>query len=291
MKKRFSSLKKGTFIFLLALGTLPVFSQSGSNVLSAKLPTAEAAEVGDLLYISGHVGYDPKTLALVNTDFKGEVKQAMENIGRVLRQHHLSYSDLFDVTIYLTDINRYAETNEVYAQYFTTNYPARVCVAVKQLPLNANIEISAIARLSSMTRSNPLVGSWRLIAADKILPDGREVPDYGSAPSGIAMLTADNHYAVEVYKTERMKFASGDRSKGTPEEYKDAVMGTSCHFGTYSVDVAKGTITYAIDRASFPNYDQSSRTNTFTLKGDTLTWRIPPRPDGSIPVSVFVRIR
>lgn len=145
--------------------------------------------------------------------------------------------------------------------------------------------------LRAMTQRNPLIGSWRLIAADKILPDGRQVPDYGSAPAGVAILTADNHYVVEVFKAERMKFASGDRSKGTLEEYKDAVLGTSCHFGTYSVDVDKGTITYAIERSSFPNFDQTTRTNSFVLKGDTLIWRLPARPDGSVPVSTFVRMR
>ena len=147
-----------------------------------------------------------------------------------------------------------------------------------------------LVSLSALAQSNPLVGTWRLIGADKILPDGQQVQDYGSAPTGIAIFTPDNHYMVDVFKTERLKFASGDRSKGTPEEYKDAVMSTSCHFGTYSVDVAKGTITYHIERSSFPNYDQTTRTNTFTLKGDTLSWRVPARPDGSIPVSTFVRI-
>jgi len=168
---------------------------------------------------------------------------------------------------------------------------SEICPMTTLIKIALPIAALLLLSLRSMTRRNPLIGSWRLIAADKILPDGRQVPDYGAAPSGIAILTPDNHYVVEVFKAERARFASGDRSTGTPEEYKDAVMGTSCHFGTYSVDVAKGTITYNIERSSFPNFDQTTRTNSFALKGDTLIWRVPARPDGSVPVSTFVRIR
>jgi hypothetical protein len=95
---------------------------------------------------------------------------------------------------------------------------------------------------------------------------------------------------VEIFRSDRIKFASGDRTKGTQEEYKDAVLSASCHFGTYIVDAAKGTITFHIDRASYPNWDETTRVSSFKLEGDKLTWRVPPRPDGSIPVSIFSRI-
>jgi hypothetical protein len=144
--------------------------------------------------------------------------------------------------------------------------------------------------LSAMAQSNPLIGSWRLTAADKILSDGSQVADYGKDPRGITIFTADGHYVIEIFRSDRKKFASGDRTKGTPEEYKDAILSTSSHFGTYTVDSAKGTITFHIDRASYPNWDETTRVSTFTLEGDKLTWRVPPRPDGSIPVSVFSRI-
>jgi len=140
------------------------------------------------------------------------------------------------------------------------------------------------------SQSKLIAGSWRLTAADKILPDGSQVADFGTAPHGIAIFTADGHYVIEIFRSDRIKFASGDRSKGTPEEYKDAIMSTSCHFGTYTVDAAKGTITFHIDRASYPNWDETTRVSTFKLEGDKLTWRTPPRPDGSVPVSIFNRL-
>ena len=146
------------------------------------------------------------------------------------------------------------------------------------------------ATMQAFSQSKLLVGSWRLTAADKILPDGNQVADYGAAPRGIVIFTADGHYVVEIFRSDRTKFTSGDRAKGTPEEYKSAVLSASCHFGTYTIDAAKGTITFHIKRASYPNWDETTRVSSFTLEGDKLSWRVPPRPDGSIPVSIFSRI-
>ena len=151
------------------------------------------------------------------------------------------------------------------------------------------IVVLAFATLPAFSQSK-LIGSWRLTAADKILPDGKEVPDYGTDPRGIAIFIADGHYVIEIFRSEHLKFASGDRTKGTPEEYKDAVLSASCHFGTYTVDKTKGNITFHTERASYPNWDETIRVTNFTLEGDKLTWQSQTRPDGSIPVSVFSRI-
>ena len=148
---------------------------------------------------------------------------------------------------------------------------------------------SAVAQSKPAQPGSQLTGTWALVAADKILPDGKEVPDYGADPQGIAVFTPDGHYVVEIFRSDRTKFASGDRAKGTADEYKDAVMSTSCHFGTYAVDAAKGTISFNVARGSFPNWDDTTRTATFKLDGNKLAWRTPARPDGSIPVSVFMR--
>lgn len=152
--------------------------------------------------------------------------------------------------------------------------------------------MSAIIAVPALAQSNELIGSWRLIAADKILPDGSQVTDYGPDPHGIAIFTSEGNYVVEIFRNQRMKFTSDDRGgKGTPEEYKDAVLSSSCHFGTYALDIIKHTITFNIDRATIPNSDQTTQVRPFTLKGDILSWRVAARPDGSIPVSVFRRIQ
>ncbi|NML24005.1 lipocalin-like domain-containing protein [Pseudoflavitalea sp. G-6-1-2] len=141
------------------------------------------------------------------------------------------------------------------------------------------------------SQTNPLIGSWRLIAADKILPDGSRVSDYGTAPHGIAIFTTEGNYVVEIFGTVRTKFASGNATTGTPEEYRSATLSHSVHFGTYGLDSSKGTISFNIDRASYPNWDETTQVRNFTIKGDTLSWRVPPRPDGATPISVFKRIQ
>jgi hypothetical protein len=149
----------------------------------------------------------------------------------------------------------------------------------------------AIHPASAAAQGSQLVGTWKLIAADVIRPDGQRVADYGSSPRGIAMFTADGQYVVEVYRGERTRFASNDRAHGTPEEYRDTSLQISTHFGRYTVDPAKRTISFAITSASFPNLDGTTQVRPFTLENDTLTWRVRPRPDGSVPVSRFVRVK
>jgi hypothetical protein len=165
-----------------------------------------------------------------------------------------------------------------------------VFLALTALSVPAFSQLSSSPEMPPHSISQSLVGCWRLIAADKILPDGSRIADYGTDPHGIAILTDDGHYVVEIFRSDRTKFASGDRAKGTAEEYKNAVLGASCHFGTYMVDEERGTITFHTDRASYPNWDETTRVSSFTLERDTLTWKVPPRPDGSIPVSVFTRL-
>jgi translation initiation factor 2B subunit (eIF-2B alpha/beta/delta family) len=134
-------------------------------------------------------------------------------------------------------------------------------------------------------------GTWALIGADKILPDGTLVSDFGASPHGLVIFTADGHYAVEICRADRLKFSSGDKLKGTAEEYKDASLGMSVHFGRYTVDPAKNTISFHIDRASFPNWDDTTQVRTYEMTGDELTWKVPARPDGSIPLTVLRRIK
>lgn len=137
---------------------------------------------------------------------------------------------------------------------------------------------------------NPYVGTWKLIAADKILPDGKRVADYGAVPHGLVIFTADGHFMIDVFRDVRAKFAGKNREKGTFEEYKDAQLTSSCSFGTYSFDAATGKVTLHIDRSTFPNNDDTTQIRDYELKGDTLSWRVSPRPDGSIPITVVRRI-
>jgi hypothetical protein len=114
---------------------------------------------------------------------------------------------------------------------------------------------------------------------------------YGSNPQSLLIFGADGQYALQIYRDDRSKFASDDKKKSSPDEYKDASVGASCHFGHYTVDAAKGTITFKLNRASFVNWDRASQTRPFTLKGDDLEWHAPATPDGKIPISEWHRVQ
>jgi hypothetical protein len=148
-----------------------------------------------------------------------------------------------------------------------------------------------VGTFTATAQSSPIVGTWTLTAADKLLPDGTRTLDYGDKPHGLLIFTADGYYSIQIYRADRIKFSSGDKFKGTAQEYKDASLGMSVHFGRYTVDSDKHTITFQVDRASFPNWDGTTQVRPYELNGDELSWKGAARPDGSIPITVVHRAR
>jgi hypothetical protein len=151
------------------------------------------------------------------------------------------------------------------------------------LVLTLTLSFSAIARPPFV------VGTWVLAGAEKLLPNGQRVADYGPHPHGLVIFTTDGYYSVQIYRAGRLKFSSGDKLKGTLEEYREACLSTSVHFGRYSVDTVRHTITFDVDRSSFPNQDDTVQVRPYVMKGGELSWRVAPRPDGSIPITILRR--
>ena len=137
----------------------------------------------------------------------------------------------------------------------------------------------------------PLTGSWTLVQADVLFPDGRQAHDYGEAPKGLLIIDAQGRYSLQIFNSERPKFASGDKAKGTAEEYRADVMGISTHFGTIGVDTAAHVLTLNMEGASLPNQEGGVQKRFYELKGDELSYRVEPRSDGSIPISVWRRLK
>src|ERR1700757_4921891 len=161
-------------------------------------------------------------------------------------------------------------------------------MSIKCLPLLAVLLFGSIM---ATAQTPSIAGTWVLAKAEKLLPDGTRVSDYGDSPHGLVIFTADGYYSVQIYRAERLKFSSGDKFKGTPEEYKEASLSTSVHFGRYSVDPVKHTITFRIDRSSVPNQDDTTAVRSYELNGDELSWRVAARADGSIPITTLRRVR
>ncbi len=108
-------------------------------------PYNQAVMAGDTLYVSGQIALHPESGELVCDKIENETRQVLENLKAVLNAADLELSDVVKTSIFLSDMNSFAKVNEVYGTYFTQNFPARETVAVKTLPKNVNVEISAIA--------------------------------------------------------------------------------------------------------------------------------------------------
>jgi hypothetical protein len=136
----------------------------------------------------------------------------------------------------------------------------------------------------------PLQGTWTLVAADKILAGGETVRDYGERPRGRLVVDAEGRYSLQIFKSERLRFASDSKADGSAEELKSAVMGSSTHYGTMAIDGRAAVLVFSIEGSSFPNWEGTTQKRQYTFDGSELRYKVPPRPDGSIPVSVWHRL-
>lgn len=135
-----------------------------------------------------------------------------------------------------------------------------------------------------------LAGTWTLVAADVLHPDGSRAHDYGDAPKGLLLIDRMGHYSLQLYRADRPRFANPAKAKASAQEYRAAVMGSSTHYGTLAVKPAQNKLVFQIEGASFPNWEGQQQIRTFEVRGDTLSYRVPPRPNGDVPVSVWRRI-
>jgi 2-iminobutanoate/2-iminopropanoate deaminase len=108
-------------------------------------PYNQAVATGNLIFVSGQIPMDAATGEITSSDFKAETKKVMENIGAILTEAGSDFDQIIKTSIFLTDMQSFAQVNEVYGSYFTANFPARETVQVSALPKGVNVEISVIA--------------------------------------------------------------------------------------------------------------------------------------------------
>jgi 2-iminobutanoate/2-iminopropanoate deaminase len=117
---------------------------SAANAPAAVGPYCHAKLCGNTLYASGQLGLDPVT-GLLAEGVEAQAHQALKNLGAVLAEAGMDYSDVVKTTVFLADINDFAAINAIYAQYFQGEPPARSCVAVAALPKGGLFEIEVVA--------------------------------------------------------------------------------------------------------------------------------------------------
>ena len=108
-------------------------------------PYSQAIRVGNLVFTSGQIPIDPATGVFVEGGIKEQTRQSLSNVQAILEEAGLSMSHVVKTTVFLADMNDFADMNAVYAEFFSEPYPARSAVAVKTLPKGALVEIEVIA--------------------------------------------------------------------------------------------------------------------------------------------------
>ncbi|KAG8570409.1 hypothetical protein GDO81_011263 [Engystomops pustulosus] len=112
---------------------------------------SQAVVVDKTMYVSGQLGMDPASGQLVPGGVKHEAKQALVNMGEILKAAGCDYNNVVKTTVLLADINDFNDVNEIYKQFFQNNYPARAAYQVAALPRGGRVEIEAIAVLGPIT--------------------------------------------------------------------------------------------------------------------------------------------
>ena len=110
-------------------------------------PYSQAIKVGNLVYTSGQIPIDPAGV-FVEGGIKEQTRQSLTNVKAILAEAGLSMSNVVKTTVFMADMNDFADMNAVYAEFFTEPYPARSAVAVKTLPKGALVEIEVVAEVA-----------------------------------------------------------------------------------------------------------------------------------------------
>jgi Lipocalin-like domain len=146
------------------------------------------------------------------------------------------------------------------------------CLAVA-LPTSAAVAQQKLLK-------DQIVGSWTYASADTVRPDGSRVPTFGPNPSGLVIFGSDGRFVSLVGRPDVPKFASNSRTTGTADENKAAVNGSIALFGRYTINEADHTLTYHVERSSFPNWAGTEQKRPFTLMGDELKYTVPTASAG-----------
>jgi len=108
-------------------------------------PYNQAIVTGNIMFVSGQIALDPLTGTLIQDSIASETRQVMENIGAILKEAGMEYSNIVKTSIFLTNLSDFSVVNDTYGSYFSTEFPARETIEVSKLPKGARVEISVVA--------------------------------------------------------------------------------------------------------------------------------------------------
>lgn len=115
------------------------------NAPAAVGPYSQAMEVNGTLYVSGQIPFIPETMVCISDDVQEQTKQSLENVKAILEEAGYTLNDVVKAGVFIKNMNDFPLINEIYAQYFNENKPARACVEAARLPKDVKVEIEVIA--------------------------------------------------------------------------------------------------------------------------------------------------
>lgn len=157
------------------------------------------------------------------------------------------------------------------------------------------VPLIPLAMLGALPQQPPLVleGSWEMASAYEILADGSRVTAYGEHPRGLMMIDAEGRYTVQIFRPDRPLFASGDKTRGTPEEYRAVALGSSTHFGRVRALPDGKTLVFSVESASWPNWEGKQQVREYSFRDGVLTYAVPASAsgNGTVAWSVWRKLR
>ncbi len=134
-----------------------------------------------------------------------------------------------------------------------------------------------------------LIGTWSFVVTAAQRKDGTKADVFGPNPSGVLMFHPDGHFVLINTRPDRPKYASGNRVQGTPEEFRETVLGSIAYFGAYSVDEARKEFVLKIKGSTFPDYEGTEQVRSFTIVGDELRSINPNPSQGGSPLDLVLK--
>lgn len=137
-------------VIIIVLGCISCTCTSKKIIATENAPKAigpysQAVLVGDTLYLSGQIAIDPKSGELITGDIEKETRLVLNNIKAVLEAAGMGFDDVVQSQVFLKDLDHYSVMNQIYAEYFKKDYPARAAVQVARLPKDVSVEILCVA--------------------------------------------------------------------------------------------------------------------------------------------------
>ena len=133
------------------------------------------------------------------------------------------------------------------------------------------------------------VGTWTIVSTDTVDESGKRTPTFGPNPRGLLIFTADGRYSLILARTTLPKFASNNRTKGTPDENQTIAAGSLAHFGKYISDDKK--FAFQVEASTFPNWDGTTQERPYTLTGEELRYSTAAASAGGRAELIWRRVK